>query len=904
MATLDELKASIDLHDLAEKLGLARPHGRGNYRSPLHPDKNPSLSIYEGARRWKDHSGDAGGTCIDLVMYVQGVPFEEAVRWLRDAYGMPAPRVDGPREPRTLAEQVAARCLAERERALSYLTEERRIPEATVAAALQAGTVGFNDYTNPKYGAGEPGHGGPAAAFIVRTAAGRIMAVDLRYLDAELNGGQKTKCLGEKQGYVWCSDWRRLKKARTVYLTESPINALSCEAARPFCAAVAIRGTSNLRGFDWSFLAGKRAVIAMDNDPPQARNGRRPGAEAAWALHGQLTAQGIAAHLVDQEEWPPEWNDVNDVLKAGGKEELAKRLLVLEQWAIAGMPRDPVGRRRLDLPGHHRAIYWRYRTRPDFTYYVKKKAENEEEGSDQYDEVAGFRIQAISRVTVAEPKSALSGEASHAPTTLFAAYAQSPWHGEELVRRVFVPDDLNNVDQWGKVGPVMSPARFKRLLTILGHAAHLNERRAVNFVGLAWKDGAPAVIEGADCFFTHPEKQCPYHNLVFPSGPAADAARVIDAYQATFRKNAALQLLTWSLGAHLKCFLGFWPHATMQARKGSGKSTLVGRLEGTVAMNLLSSQNLATEFRILTSVSHTSQPVAWEETSRLPQKSLSQVDDYLQQAYNYTTTWRSSEITHYLICAPVLLLGEDVPFPGLTGKSVRFTLNNRKGAPLPWDLPPFPVRQWLEFLAGHTRPQIQEMNARKEEFCLLHCRAPADDEGGKRMVRNYAALLTAWELLAEFAGIHPERGEFIVDLMEEMNEHVAETTGEREPWVWILEVIFSEIAAGNFRHPCKFDHVRAEDREHAPMCLVARPGDMIHHIRHTAALRQTWDGLSIKSPRVFAAQLRDAGVVAAEVERTIDGTRYGRMTAIDLDRLARYGIHPPSPSPDPEPAWR
>jgi len=70
MASIDELKQQISLHDLVEKLGISRPGGRGNYRSPHHNDKSASLSIYRSGTRWKDHSTEEGGTCIDFVMYV------------------------------------------------------------------------------------------------------------------------------------------------------------------------------------------------------------------------------------------------------------------------------------------------------------------------------------------------------------------------------------------------------------------------------------------------------------------------------------------------------------------------------------------------------------------------------------------------------------------------------------------------------------------------------------------------------------------------------------------------------------------------------------------------------------------------------------------------------------------
>jgi hypothetical protein len=61
-------------------------------------------------------------------------------------------------------------------------------------------------------------------------------------------------------------------------------------------------------------------------------------------------------------------------------------------------------------------------------------------------------------------------------------------------------------------------------------------------------------------------------------------------------------------------------------------------------------------------------------------------------------------------------------------------------------------------------------------------------------MENYAAILTAWELMKHFTGQAEEQdpGHFIEDLIEEMNEHIADTDGIRLPWVWIMETLLSE----------------------------------------------------------------------------------------------------------------
>ena len=117
------------------------------------------------------------------------------------------------------------------------------------------------------------------------------------------------------------------------------------------------------------------------------------------------------------------------------------------------------------------------------------------------------------------------------------------------------------------------------MLNILERATDIGARDALNFVGLAWRDGRPVLNEGPDCYFTEPDKQCPYHNLQFPSGTVDQGVQVINAYQAHLPEECRAADAVWNLGAHLKAFLGFWPHMIVQANKGAGKSTIIKRME-------------------------------------------------------------------------------------------------------------------------------------------------------------------------------------------------------------------------------------------------------------------------------------------------------------------------------------
>ena len=92
MASIEELKNRIDLEDLAERLGLERPGKTGNWKSPHHADKSPSLEIApaRNPKSWRDYSSDDGGSCIDLVMYVRGIDdVGEAIKELHNMYAIP-----------------------------------------------------------------------------------------------------------------------------------------------------------------------------------------------------------------------------------------------------------------------------------------------------------------------------------------------------------------------------------------------------------------------------------------------------------------------------------------------------------------------------------------------------------------------------------------------------------------------------------------------------------------------------------------------------------------------------------------------------------------------------------------------------------------------------------------------
>ena len=887
---IQRLKAQIDLHDLANRLGLQRPDERGNYRSPHHHDKNPSLSVFDDGRRWKDFSADEGGDAIDLVEYVRGCDTREALDWIRSEYGIEKPKTNG-HAPRklTIPEAIAYRSSqTDPAPAVEYLAG-RGIPEKTIEWALRRQAVGFNDWTSDRVEEGRVGHGGPAVAFPCRRLTDhQIAGVDLRYLNPDINGGLKTMSQGDKDTpYIPCL--RAFAKARTVYVVESAINALSIEAlGLKGATTLATRGTQTWQAIDWSICAGKRVILAMDADEPDDY-GKRPGPEAAWAILQQLTALNIPCQILDQSRWYTEgWNDLNDILQAQGTETLRSVVGDLEPWLIPGLPgTDTPGRKRLFLPAHDWAIYWKYRVTEDFTRFIEK-IDEDGDGVEQkrWKDVVGFRIAGISQVQIADHNSVRSGEKNAQPRVVYSVSVQRPGQQYELERRVLSSDRLHKLDQWDKFGSIFTPHHFKRLLSIMERTTGLTKIDAVNFVGLCWRDGRLVVNEGADCYFDDPEQQCPYHSLRFPTGTRNHARDVVLAYRSTYGGGAALRMLVWALGAHMKALLGFWPHMALQGPKGSGKSVLTERLERSIAIHVFGSEQIKTAFRLLCSVSSTSHPVGWEEISVNDQRVIDAAVAMLQQAYQSAHTTRGSEHTAFLISAPVLMAGEDVPVKSLTGKMIAVDLTTKeKGEKMPEDLVRFPVRQWLEFLAQIGRDQARTNHERWRVAMVRRSRAGEGDAGAQRMVSNYAAVMTAAGLLMDFAGCEELVDEFFDQLVTEMNRHMAATSHDREPWVWILEHILSDIDSGQFDYP---HGVRLVDEK---PCLIIKPSHIIQQLQTTSRYRQVWDSLPIKTTAVFKTQMQRAGVITKDTaELTFAQRRYQRMVALSISELHKWGL--------------
>jgi hypothetical protein len=903
MLALATLKQQVKIEMLAGALGCKICDRQGAGADELLvmtvPDSREQIRVWPAEGKWY-LDNVSQGHCIDLVMYLEQLNYKQADKRVHElSYIHYLPMEDEDAEEKQITADkiswLANQVLKQPDRCIPYLTQERGIPEEVIKYGVAKKTLGWSDYTNPKIAVGEKFHGGECVSFLSYKDGIRV-AVDYRYLDPKKNGDMKTMIQGQKLGNYWCLDPRRVRDAHTIYAVEGPLDALSIEAAfwrKPGTAAIALLGTQNR--LDWAQFIGKRIICCFDNDAakPDKRNPsaphRRAGAEAEWRIHEDCLAAGVSCLFVDRKAWD-EGTDANDVWKATKSHHEFARL---EPWLVPGLigNDDRHYLRRLFLPNHDYQLYWRYRVKEDFTSLVTIKRDDEGEERESFEDVAGFRVAGLSRVEIASASSVMTGDEDLQPRVQFVGLLQSARNGPRLLRRVMEDEQLHNLDHWKKAGPIFKPAQFARMLNIFERTIGIGAQSAANFVGLCWLNRKLVVNEGKDCFFTIPDQQCPYNNFVFPRGPVRDATTVMQAYQTTFTQNAAALPLVWVLGAQLKIFLGFWPHMIMQSGKGSGKSTLIKRLERSTGMKMLSGQSVATEFRLLTSVSATSHPVGWEEISARKMDIINRAVSLLQEAYNYTETTRGSALTPFLVCAPVLLAGEDVPVDSLTGKTVRTDLSGKKGPIMPDGLPTFPMYAWINWLAQLGKTRVLDVYQQCYILCKKMCRAKANDSGAQRMITNYSGLLCAWRLLGSFASWPQHMGDFERDLIAEMNSHIAETSNDREPWVWICETIFDEIAANRYPFPFRFE--TNDLNSGTPDVLTIRVEQMMRHFSTSVHLREQFAGLPVKTGRVLKKQLKEAGVLAEDGKaRQIHGQRMSHMQQLSLTKLAEFGLHP------------
>lgn len=83
----DEIKRRVTMHQVLEHYGM-EANRAGFMCCPFHQEKTPSLKIYPDARGWHCFGCHAGGSVVDFVMQMDGVPFQEACKRLDSTFAL------------------------------------------------------------------------------------------------------------------------------------------------------------------------------------------------------------------------------------------------------------------------------------------------------------------------------------------------------------------------------------------------------------------------------------------------------------------------------------------------------------------------------------------------------------------------------------------------------------------------------------------------------------------------------------------------------------------------------------------------------------------------------------------------------------------------------------------------
>lgn len=105
----DEIKRRVTMRQVLERYGMEASRA-GFMCCPFHREKTPSLKIYPDARGWHCFGCHTGGSVVDFVMKMDGVPFQEACKRLDFTFAL------GLYGPRTFAQMREQKRAAEARR--------------------------------------------------------------------------------------------------------------------------------------------------------------------------------------------------------------------------------------------------------------------------------------------------------------------------------------------------------------------------------------------------------------------------------------------------------------------------------------------------------------------------------------------------------------------------------------------------------------------------------------------------------------------------------------------------------------------------------------------------------------------------------------------------------------------
>lgn len=283
---INDVKAKISCHDVADALGLGRFETKSGVRfycCPLHHEKTASFAVYP------DHYYCFGcqehGSTIDLVMAVKKLPFAEAVEWICEAFGIAIPE-NGERSPSQVYFDV-----------MSFLSQQFSVICDMVNGYAKWSERGFSEEFVKEYGLGivtRPRRSGALRHTLV-DKFGKLPYESWRVLDKHGNFPWQNRLIiplkddkgrtvsfvgrtfvGDEPKYLYLPNNEYFQKGSCLFLfnvaksndsivvCEGQMDALSMHASG-HKNTVALGGSS-LSPIQKYLLQGKQVILALDND--------------------------------------------------------------------------------------------------------------------------------------------------------------------------------------------------------------------------------------------------------------------------------------------------------------------------------------------------------------------------------------------------------------------------------------------------------------------------------------------------------------------------------------------------------------------------------------------------------------------------------------------------------------
>ncbi len=260
----DQLKA-VDLVRFCERCYGMQFQRKGHVfmcLSPFGAEQEPSFVVHQKNGQWlfKDFSSGKGGSIIDLVRELDGMPNDYATTVARietllnqhsavavsqsREIGLSSPGCDGA----TAADlsRVYSRIQSNAVEPARSCLESRHISGQVLDELLGREQLLTNVYGGKSY-----------CCFAVRDAKGQLMCLDNHQI-----GGPEKFVLGNK--HVFVPDYDALAQAQEVTITEGIIDLLSMQT---MCASIGLALLGTALDFPAEFIAGsQKIVLALDND--------------------------------------------------------------------------------------------------------------------------------------------------------------------------------------------------------------------------------------------------------------------------------------------------------------------------------------------------------------------------------------------------------------------------------------------------------------------------------------------------------------------------------------------------------------------------------------------------------------------------------------------------------------